>query len=148
MKTSFVRFAARHVPLLAGIVATACLSGPSGTEVTVWEADLVAETAYPGFSGSVAAVSGSNGTVVSILIEGAQPGAVHAWRIQLGSCSDPRQQLGPSADYPELEAGLQGSASVETSLGPRLNSEETYHAEVLTAPGEKARVACGNLSRD
>ena len=148
MRINSVRFAALHIPVLAGIVAAACVPEPTGSEVTVWEAELVAEIAYPGFSGSVAAVSGSNGTEVSILIEGAQPGAVHAWRIQLGSCSDPRQQLGPSADYPELEAGLQGSASVETTLGPRLNSEEIYHAEVLAAPGETARIACGNLSRD
>ncbi len=148
MRTSSARFATRHILLLAGIMATGCMPGPTGSEVSVWEAELVADIAYPGFSGSVAAVSGSNGTEVSILIEGAQPGAVHAWRIQLGSCGDPRQQLGPSTDYPELEAGLQGSASVETRLGPRLNSEETYHVEVLATPGETTRVACGNLSRN
>ena len=146
MKAKAVRCAARFIPLIAAAVATACLPGPSEPDVTVWETELVAEPAYSGFSGHAGAVSDPNGTDATILIEGAADGAVHAWRIQIGTCAAPRQQLGPSTDYPELLVGIVGSATADTRLGPRLDSANAYHVEVLAAPDDTSRVACGDLA--
>ena len=113
--------------------------------VTLWETELWPELAYPDISGQAAAVSGSAGTELGIVIQGAEPDAVHAWGLRLGSCTAPGAQIGPDSDYPELEVGSTGSASVETLLGTQLNSEGAYHVEVRVGALDATRVACGDL---
>ncbi len=133
-------------PLLA--VVSGCVPAPSEPDITVWSAQLTPAAGYPGLSGEAGAVSDLNGTDATILIEGAEPGAVHTWHIRSGSCANPQERLGPASDYPDLQVGLQGSATADTRLGPRLNSAGTYHVEVQAGPDDASRITCGNLVRD
>jgi hypothetical protein len=132
--------------ILFALGAAACLNlavDDTGPAVTAWETQLAPEPDYPNLSGQTAAVSGPDGTSVSIEITGAEAGATLTWRLGTGTCPEPGPQLGPDSDYPALLPSLSGSASAETHLGPRLSLENTYHSELRSA--DASRIACGNL---
>lgn len=132
--------------LLAAAGAAACVDlDATEPAFTLWEAELRPEVSYPDFSGQAAAISDRDGTSVGMAIEGAAPGAQHAWGVRLGSCATPGQQLGSDTDYPELQAGAAGSDTVETRLGARLAPSNTYHVGVRLSAADTARVACGDL---
>jgi hypothetical protein len=131
---------------LAGAAAAGCVGlGDDELTVTIWETQLQAEVDYPGLSGQAAAVSGSDGTAVGIAIEGATPGAEHAWGLRFGSCATPSQPVGPASDYPRLVVSTAGSASVETRIGTRLSLQRTYLVDVRVSVSDTTRVACGGL---
>jgi hypothetical protein len=113
--------------------------------VTIWESQLTPDVGYPELSGQAAAVSDAGGTAVGIGIEGAAPGAQHAWGVGLGSCATPGQQIGPDTDYPVLAVSDSGTASVEIHLGARLAQSSAYRVEVRLSATNSARVACGDL---
>ncbi len=130
---------------LAAAGAAACVGATDNGTITLWETQLVAELAYPGLTGQAAAVSRLGGTDVGIGIGGAEPGAAQAWRLRLGTCASPSQQIGPNSDYPELVADEEGAASVDTHLAPRLSIENSYHVEVRESSTDGSRIACGDL---
>jgi hypothetical protein len=111
----------------------------------VWETELSPELGYPGFTGQAAVVSTQDGSSVGIGISGAEPGAHHTWRVRLGSCATPGQQIGLDADYPELVVDNAGAASAEVFFGPRLTIGNAYHVEVRVSAADPSRVACGDL---
>lgn len=131
--------------ILAAAGAAACVGPTDEDTITLWETQLVAELAYPGLTGQAAAVSRLGGTDVGIGIDGAEPGGVQAWRLRLGTCASPSQQIGPDSGYPELLADEEGSASVETHLTLRLSIENSYNVEVRESSTDGARIACGDL---
>ena len=135
--------------ILAAAGTAACVGlGPNEEDtITLWEAELVAEFAYPGLSGQAAAISRVGGTDIGIGIDGAEPEGAHAWGVRLGTCASPSQQIGADSDYLELVANAEGSASAETHLAPRLSSENTYNVEVRESSTDGARMACGDLVR-
>jgi hypothetical protein len=117
-----------------------------GPSFTLWETQLRAELDYPGVTGQAAAVSGPGGTEAGVDLRGAEPGAAHAWGVRVGSCASPGQQIGPDSDYPVLEVGETGSASVNTQLAVQLSLESAYHVEVRVSASDATRVACGDLA--
>jgi hypothetical protein len=132
--------------LLAALGVAACVDlGVNDRVVTLWETQLTPDVTYPGVSGQAAAVSDVGGTAVGIGMEGATPGAQHAWGVALGSCATPAQQFGPDSDYPVLAVSDSGTASVETRLGARLAGGNAYHVAVRLSASDTARVACGDL---
>ena len=133
--------------ILAAAGTAACVGlGPTDEDtITLWETQLVAELAYPGLTGQAAAVSRLGGTDIGIGIAGAEPGGAQAWRLRLGTCASPSQQVGPDSGYPELLADEEGSASVETHLAPQLSIENSYNVEVRESSTDGARIACGDL---
>jgi hypothetical protein len=130
--------------VLVGATA-ACVNLNSDFVTTVWETQLTPELAYPGLAGQAAALSRRDGTDAGISIEGAQSGAVHAWRIRMGTCASPGASIGPATDYPDLVVDLAGRAETETRLGPRLAIENAYLVEVVESPTDETRIACGDL---
>lgn len=132
--------------LVLAAVGAACVDlGTEAPSVTIWETELRAELGYPDISGQAAAVSGPSVTEAGIGIQGAEPGAVHAWGVRLGSCASPGAQIGPDGGYPELEVGETGSASAEALLAPTFSLESAYHVEVRVSSSDRSRVACGDL---
>lgn len=132
--------------LLASAGATACVGvGDPGRPTTIWETQLTPAVAFPELSGRAAAVSGDAGTVVGLAIDGAAPGAEHAWGVRLGTCVTPGAQIGPDTDYPALVVSDSGKASVETHIGTRLASTGRYHVSVRLSATDTARTACGDL---
>ena len=131
--------------ILAAAGAAACVGPTDDGTVTLWDTQLVAEQAYPGLTGQAAAVSRLGGTAVGIEIDGAEAGGAHAWRVRLGTCASPSQQIGSNSDYPELLVDEEGSASVETHLALRLSLENTYNVEVRESSTDGSRIACGDL---
>jgi len=113
--------------------------------VTIWETQLRPDVGYPDISGQAAAVSDVGGTSVGIGIDGATPGAQHAWGVGLGSCVAPGQQIGTDALYPVLAVSDSGTAAVETHLGARLTAGGAYHVEVRLSASDASPVACGDL---
>ena len=131
---------------LAVLATAACVNlGDDEPAVTIWETQLVPEFEFPDLTGQAAAVSRPDGTAAGIGISGAEPGAVHAWGLRQGSCTDPGVQVGPDTDYPELLVSLAGEADAETHLGPRLSYTGDYHVEVRVSAADPTRVACGDL---
>jgi hypothetical protein len=140
---SLPRFGRLTIFMLA---AAGCVSFEDPAVATTWETQLVPERDFPGVSGQAAAVSRVDGTAVGIAIDGAEPGAAHAWALRRGTCAVPDVRIGPDTDYPELAVDATGSASVETHLGPRLSLDQSYHIEVRVSAADDARVACGDLA--
>ncbi len=135
-------------PLILAVAGAAACVGTTAENVTsVWETQLMAELAYPGFTGQAAAVSRPGGTDVGIGIDGAEPGGAQAWSLRLGTCASPSQQIGPDGDYPELLANEFGSASADTHLALRLSIENSYNVEVRENSTDRSRIACGDLVR-
>ncbi len=132
--------------ILAAIGTVGCVSlGDDLNEVSLWEAQLTPDAGHPDLAGQAAAFSRSDGTSVGISIEGAEPGAAHAWGLRLGSCADPRQQIGSDTDYPALSVIDAGTAETETHLGLQLSVTGSYHVDVRVSAAEPSRVACGDL---
>lgn len=141
---------ARRLPaagciLIAGLSACVNLTEDEPA-VTVWEGQFTPELAYPGVSGSAAAVSDPSGTAVGISIAGAEGGVEHAWGLRLGTCAVPDQQIGPDSDYPLMVVSPTGSAQAETHLGPRMSLANAYHVEVRASATDATRVACADLT--
>lgn len=137
---------------LAGMLALASTVGCVDLGInddrltTIWNAQLNPEPAYPGVSGTAAALSEGTGTQASILLQGAEPGASYTWGLWLGTCEGPDQQIGPDTDYPELVAGELGEATQDTRVGPRLSLDQSYHVQVRLNVTDASRVACGDLA--
>lgn len=140
------RSAFRALPVAALLCTAGCIDlGINDDRVTtIWTAELLAEPQYAGVTGQAAAVSQLDGTVASILVEGAEAGTTYAWGVWLGRCDSPAQQVGPDADYPELVADELGEATRTTRLGPRLSLDQSYHVQVQVGT-ERSLVACGDL---
>ena len=130
------------------VLQTACadLGINDDRRTTLWNADLQPESAYPGLSGQAAAVSQIDGTRVSILLLGADPGASFVWGLRLGTCETPGQQIGADTEYPELVVDSQGEATEDASLGIQLALEQSYHVDARVPAPDDSRVLCGDLS--
>ena len=136
----------RAALLLLAAGAAGCVDlGANDRATTIWETQLTPDLAYPGVSGQAAAVSDAGGTPIGIGIDGAAPGAQHAWGLGLGRCATPGQQIGSSATYPVLAVSDSGTAAVETHLGARLAAGGAYHVEVRLSASDASPVACGDL---
>jgi hypothetical protein len=140
-------FVYRPASGLALLCLAGCVDLTSNDDriTTIWNAELAAEPEYPDFTGLAAALSGPRGTEATILLQGAEPGAVHTWALRLGSCTSPGQQIGPDTDYPELVAEGGGEATEDALLGPMLSRDNTYHVEARATAPDSARVVCGDL---
>lgn len=137
----------RGLLLLTALGAAACVDlGVNSSQPSVWDAQLVPATAYPGLTGQGAAVSEPGGTSVGIEIHGAAPGAQHVWALMLGTCSVPGEQLGLATEYPVLSVDASGDASGDTHLGAKLVVGRDYHLAVRASATDSSRVACGDLT--
>lgn len=137
---------------LAGVLASVCTAGcvDLGIEddrlTTLWNTELSPEPDFPGLTGQAAAVSQTDGTLASVLLQGAEPGTSYAWGLRLGACASPEQQIGPDSNYPELVVDDLGEATQNARLGPRLSLEQSYHVQVRVSTTDPSRVACGDLA--
>lgn len=113
---------------------------------TIWNGVLQPEPDYAGLSGQAGALSRVDGTLATIIIQGAQPGASFAWGLRIGTCDDPGTQIGPDTDYPELVAGGTGEVTENAALGPRLSIDQNYHVEARIPESGGARVGCADLA--
>ncbi len=135
----------QRVPLFTALTLAACTDAVTFGEAA-WQAQLVAPPG--GITGSVAAVSQSNRTDVSIAIQRAVSGQQYAWRIQRGDCQTEGVTLGGSAIYPNLVANDAGSAEARAVLSQALGSGPYAARVYLVQPGGgQAQAACGVLQR-
>jgi hypothetical protein len=138
--------ARRATLLVLSTISAACVNlDVEGPSVQLWETVLQAELDYPDVTGQAAAVSGPSGTETGVEIQGAEPDAVHAWGVRLGSCATPGAQIGPDTEYPDLEVSAGGNASAATRFGSTLSTANAYHVEVRVSASDRSRVACGDL---
>ncbi len=142
------KVAGRAVVILCAALAAACLNlnGPE-QQVIIWEALLAPSLAHPDLMGQAALAAQLNGTDAGIGIRGATPGAVHTWRVRIGTCAAPGDGIGPQSDYPELVVTQLGEASADMRIGHRLSTDTTYYAEVRASSTDTARVACGDFQQ-
>ena len=140
-------FVARFTLLGALLVGAGCadLGINDDRRTTIWNGILQPEPDYAGLSGQAAALSRVDGTLATIILQGAQPGTSIAWGLRIGTCDDPGTQIGPDTDYPELVVEGTGEVTENATLGPRLSLDRSYHVEARTV-SDGSRVACGDLA--
>jgi hypothetical protein len=135
---------------LGALALLAALPGcDSATEpiTTFWEGTLVPVLPAT-VGGRVSALTRAGRTQATILIEDAEPGVPHAWRIEKGTCEAPGALQGGIGSYPELLPDQAGTASADTSIPDLFRSGESFAARVIRSPegGPTETVACAQLA--
>lgn len=101
--------------------------------------------------GSVAAVSGVNGTArtnVSVNVTGVVPGEAHPWHIHAGQCGDNGPILGDPKAYPPLKASADSAAGTTATIAADLVTGTRYYVNIHRSASEMGViVACGDLMR-
>lgn len=130
--------------LLIALAACPTLNGPP-TSVTVWQAQLQADSAHRGLSGQAALAAQLGGTDAGIGISGAQPGAVLTWQVRVGDCVAAGPSVASASAFPELTVGTDGGASADMRIGHLLSADTAYYAEVRDTGTDTARILCGEF---
>ncbi len=125
---------------IALVLLAACASGTE-PEIYAWEGELVGTPGNP-LNGNVAVISQFGRTEVSIQIEGGEPAATYAWRINEGTCAQEGDLLGGAASYPDLETNGEGTATANNTLAGSLRPDGGFAARVLA---DAVVSACGEL---
>jgi hypothetical protein len=140
----------RLVTILSGcaLLTAGCTIGTTEPAVVALEATVVPLSGGAGPRASVAALTEGSNTRTSILLQFGEPGTAYGWRIRTGGCSQSGSgQVGGLAAYPDLTAGMDGSATADGTLAVRLLSGERYHAVIVDPQDETRTLACGSLQR-
>lgn len=97
-------------------------------------------------TGSVAAVSQSGNTDISIGVQGLDPDEPYAWYLRTRTCSGNGEIIGSFEAYPRLEPDPSGAADADHEFSLELESGESYAAELLVDPDGAAEVlACADM---
>lgn len=131
--------------LAAGLIVSACGTGPVLPQTTIWEATLSGTPAEPSIQGQAAAISRASGMEMGIEVEGLTPDAKYMWAIRRGTCNAGGDLVGTPDDYPPL-VSASGIVSRETTSGHRLIAGNPYHVE-LRRDDTGGRAACGDFAQ-
>lgn len=129
------------LPILAVLSSGACISLDTGQDESLWQAALTSGPAAPGLTGTAAAFSQRNGTLVGLTLDPWMPEAEYEWRLRRGTCDSPTTVVGPADLYPTVGDG----DSADTFVPPRLQIGEEYHVVVLGPVEAEGHAACGAL---
>ncbi len=139
-----------------GEIATTAEPGTPGEQAEPVETDRapasdIVIAANPGFEieGEAAVSELDEGrTTVAIEIRGAAANAMLLWHVHQGVCGSGGPIVGDPAAYPPLAAGLDGSASADTTIDVILDPAADYHINVHESPSEiDTIVACGEVGQ-
>ncbi len=128
------------------ILATglAACTGAVDLGQTAWQASF--NGGPSGISGSLAALSVSGRTHLSIAIQRAVPGQQYGWRVQRGDCQSEGTLVGAAATYPTLTAADDGTAGTDNVyLSQILNSGPYVVRVVKLSAGGEVLAACAAL---
>ena len=131
------------------LAAGACASGGGDGGDREWITDFDANVqSLPGHSvhGNARAVASVGRTVVTLDVEGGQPGAVHPWHVHTGPCGSRGGIVGDASDYPPLALDGDGEDREVATLDLQLTDDAEYHVNVHRSPQDMGTiVACGRL---
>ena len=132
--------------ILAWVVLVAACGGPTEPRLTKWEGSLVA-VPPSAITGQVAAVSQFGRTEISLLLEDAEVGTPHGWRVDSGDCQENGLIQGGSAQYPLLVPAEGGTGSAHTAVPGMFDPDGEYAARVFVTGegGSEQILACGEL---
>lgn len=123
-----------------------CSIDVSGPQLTRWQTDL--EPIPPaGVTGSVALISRSDRSEVSIALTGGEAGVAYAWNVRTGSCQGQGSVLGGLAIYPGLVADETGEDDETTVISPTLHNGSFAAWLFEVAGDDEIPVACGELEQ-
>lgn len=138
------RLAALGSTLLIALAACPKLNGPAAG-VTLWQAQLRADTTHRGLSGQAALAAQLGGTDAGIGISGAEPGVTLTWQVRRGDCAAPGPGVAAAGAFPDLVVGTDGAASADMRIGRVLSADTTYYAEVRDTGTDTTRILCGEF---
>ena len=132
--------------ILAWVFLVAACGGPTEPRLTKWEGSLVPVPPST-ITGQLAAVSQFGRTEISLLLEDAEVGTPHGWRVDSGDCQQYGSIQGGPAQYPPLMPAEGGTGSAHTAIAGMFDPDGEYAARVFL-PGEGTAeevLACGEL---
>jgi hypothetical protein len=128
----------------AGDVAIESTDVISGT----WGATLRGYDAWPELRGSTFAHVMTDGTRISLSIEGGFAGANHDWDVREGNCGARGRVVGDSTAYPFIPLGELGRGDGVVSVGERLDPAKQYSVNIYSSGIDRSIVvACSPLKR-
>lgn len=136
------------VAALMGLLVVGCASGGdegSSEFVTDFDADLRPTQDYD-VRGTARAVASLDRTMVTVDIDGGEPGATHPWHVHHGSCGSGGAIVGDPSEYSALRPDQGGSDREESIIDVQLDDDADYHVNVhLSTSRTNVIVACGEL---
>ena len=110
-----------------------------------WGASLRGYDAWPSLRGSTFAQLLTDGTRISLSIEGGFPGANHEWDVREGSCGAKGRVFGDSTAYPFVPLGELGRGDGVVKLSERLDPSKQYSVSIYSSGVDRSLVAACNL---
>lgn len=97
-------------------------------------------------SGSATVTPAPNGSIATVNIRSATPGAVHPWHVHVGTCASGGGIAGPASAYTPLTVTGGGNANSSASLPMTLDPTQSYHVNIHNSPSDMGTIiACGDL---
>jgi superoxide dismutase, Cu-Zn family len=138
---------------LGAIVGVLVLAGCNGTTATpadvVWTTSIQGAAGWQHLSGdaTVTWTPGASVFSTTMQIAGDEPGAVRPWHVHFNTCATGGGIVGADGDYPRLNIGTDGTATVSTTVPTGLSAAAPYHINVhLSEAQPEVIIACGDLT--
>lgn len=126
-------------------VGTISANAPAGA-VATWRASLQSSNGSS-VSGMATVAPSPGGSLATVNIESATPGAVHPWHVHNGTCLSGGGVVGPASAYDTpLTVSGGGRARATAQLPLTLDPSQSYHVNVHQSSSDMGTiVACGDL---